>query len=359
MQDSQNPAKIPLPWASSAGPSYITYPVPLPSQIGVTNGAASFTDGFPPNSFVPYASGGAGPFGKDFNGLLKQTTAGLQWLQAGAYIPFDATFSTAIGGYPKGALIPSSVTLGLYWLNSVDNNNTNPDSGGSNWIAIALSPTLHGRAIFFRFGGVQQVSLNGAAFTTVGAGSILVPASGIFTNRQLWGGGAGGGGSSAAGAAGSGGGGGGYSEGYIGGLTPGASQTVTIGLGGTAGNGGGSPTDGGDGGTSTFMGMSATGGNHGSAANGAIASAFGTGGTGSGGALNYQGQSGNTAGLLPAGVIISAVGGGTYLVPPAVPGITGVLGNGGAGSYQGSGAGGGVNGGAGGLGSPGMLIVEW
>lgn len=135
---SANPAKIPLVWASAAGGAYITYPVPTASQISVKNGAGSFTDGFPPLCFVPLATGGGGPFGADFNGLLKQITAGVQWQQAGGPIPFDATFVAASGGYPRGALIPSLNTPGQFWYNLVDNNAANPDTGGANWVSFTM-----------------------------------------------------------------------------------------------------------------------------------------------------------------------------------------------------------------------------
>jgi hypothetical protein len=141
MQDSNAPLKIPAIWANSAGGSYITYPVPTPSQIGITNGAASFTDGFPPNCFIPYASGGAGPFGKDFNGLLKQVTAGQQWLQTGALFKYDSTFQSDIAGYPKGAMLQSSSNPGYAWVSTADNNLTDPDTGGAGWVLLQLGGT--------------------------------------------------------------------------------------------------------------------------------------------------------------------------------------------------------------------------
>lgn len=137
MQDSDTPVKIPLPFAASAGAPYINS-IPTASQIGVTNGAASFTDGFPPLTFVPIHSGGAGPFGKDMNGLLHQITGGVQWLQAGGPIFYDAAFVGDIGGYPKGAIVASASTLGAFWQSTVDNNSSNPDTGGANWNGMYL-----------------------------------------------------------------------------------------------------------------------------------------------------------------------------------------------------------------------------
>ena len=141
MQDSNSPAKIPLPFGASAGAGFINS-VPTPSQIGIVPGRASFTDGFVPLNFQPVSAGGVPPYGGDFNGLLNQITAGLQWLQAGGPMPYDATFSAAIGGYPKYALI-ASTALGNLWQSLVDNNTSNPDTGGANWVAL-IRTTLGG-----------------------------------------------------------------------------------------------------------------------------------------------------------------------------------------------------------------------
>ena len=169
MLDSSNPTKIPLIWASSASSPYI-HAIPTPSQESVTNGAASFTDGFPPLCFIPIASGGAGPFGADFNGLLQQITAGLQWLQAGAPVPFDSVFSGAVGGYPQGSIIQSSVTLGLLWISTVDNNTTNPDSAtAANWIPL-LGGILYQNTTFYVSASGSDSTGNGtsgAPFATI------------------------------------------------------------------------------------------------------------------------------------------------------------------------------------------------
>jgi hypothetical protein len=134
MEASGIPTKFPIPWGNSAGGSYIRA-IPEASQIGITNGAASLTDGFPPNCFIPVASGGAPPFGQDFNGILQQITQWLQWAQAGAPITYDATFQSEIGGYPQGAVVASATTAQLWWLSTADNNTTNPDTGGAGWTA--------------------------------------------------------------------------------------------------------------------------------------------------------------------------------------------------------------------------------
>lgn len=137
MKLSDLPAKFPLIWGASATSGYIR-DIPVDSQVGITNGAASLQTGFPPLCFLPVGSGGVPPFGQDFNGILKQITAWSQWANAGGQVPYDADFASNIGGYPKGAVV-SGTAAGVIWLNTVDDNSTNPDSGGAGWIAIATS----------------------------------------------------------------------------------------------------------------------------------------------------------------------------------------------------------------------------
>lgn len=130
------PDRFPIPFADAAGPSYIR-PIPEASQIGIEDGAASLTDGFPPDTFTPVTAGGVPPFGQDFNGLLNQITAWNRWQAMGGPVKYDGTFQTAIGGYPQGAVIMSASTVGLFWLSLVDNNTSNPDTGGANWRGFA------------------------------------------------------------------------------------------------------------------------------------------------------------------------------------------------------------------------------
>lgn len=134
MQSSNIPAKIPLPFANAAGPSYKNT-IPTASQIGITNGRASLTDGFPPLTFTALSAGGVPPFGADFNGILNEITAIQQWQNAGGFFAYDSVFSTAISGYPKGAVLQSA-DLNGFWLNNTENNTTNPDTGGAGWNSL-------------------------------------------------------------------------------------------------------------------------------------------------------------------------------------------------------------------------------
>ena len=136
MQSTNIPSKIPLPFANSASSTYVNV-IPTASQIGITNGRASLTDGFPPLTFTPISSGGVPPFGADMNGILKEITAIQQWQEAGGFFPYDSSFSTTIGGYPKGALILSSSFNG-FWISTAENNTTDPDAGGAGWNSLSF-----------------------------------------------------------------------------------------------------------------------------------------------------------------------------------------------------------------------------
>lgn len=129
--------KFPIPFANAAGSGYIR-PIPVPSQSGITPGAASLTDGFPAATFLPVGSGGTPPFGQDFNGLLNQITQWTKWQNAGGLVPYDAAYSTSIGGYPQGAIL-AGTSAGSVWLSIVDDNTSNPNVGGANWINVATS----------------------------------------------------------------------------------------------------------------------------------------------------------------------------------------------------------------------------
>jgi hypothetical protein len=232
---------MPVPFAESGTKNA----VPIPSQIGVTPGAASFTTGFPPLTFTPIAAGGVPPFGADFNGVLNAITQALRWTNAGGQYVYDVDFATAIGGYPKGALLQRS-TLDGFWMNTVDNNTTDPDTGGAGWV-----DPLSGRLL-----NIQTFTVSGTYTPTAGTRSVVV---------EVIGGGGGSGGvpntTSGQFVSSGGGGGGSYAKSRI---TSGFSgQTVTIGAGGAAGN---STTAGGDGGATSFGALlSAPGGGGGSA----------------------------------------------------------------------------------------------
>jgi hypothetical protein len=128
MLKASTPPRFNIAFAANAGGSF-TRPIPQASQIGINPGFASLNDGFPPLTFQPVAAGGVPPFGADMNGILNQSTLWNQWFEAGAPIYYDATFASgASGGYPKGAIVQSSIVPGNSWLSTIDNNTVDPDS---------------------------------------------------------------------------------------------------------------------------------------------------------------------------------------------------------------------------------------
>ncbi len=229
MQASNAPSKSPVPFAESGSKNTI----PVASQIGITPGLASFTDGFPPLTMTPLAAGGVPPRGQDFNGILYFLSAAARWGQAGGGYIYDAAFATAVGGYPKGAVLLRADLLG-FWLNTVDNNVTNPDSGGVGWVNQIAGALLR-TSVYRLSAGTQQVSVDGGAFTTTGATTFSTLSKTSKSLAHVIAGGGGGGScetnGSGARSAGAGGGAGGEAVSIVAG---GMSNTpVTIGAGGT------------------------------------------------------------------------------------------------------------------------------
>lgn len=169
MQLSNLPGKLVLPFANAGGKSTI----PVASQIGITAGAASLTDGFPPLTRTPIAAGGVPPSGLDMNGILFEMSAIIRWANAGGGYPFDGTFATDtnVGGYPKGARIMRSDGQG-YWFNTAENNVTDPESAGAaaaGWVpdyqsgatsvamsgsSVTLTPAQYGKPVIVITGAI-------------------------------------------------------------------------------------------------------------------------------------------------------------------------------------------------------------
>lgn len=136
MQLADAPVKIVVPFAADGNKNII----PVPSQIPVTPGAASWTDGFPPITMVDPVDGGIGPSGFDFNGVFNALSALARWTNAGAGFTYDASFAATVGGYPVGARVLRADHSG-YWFNLVDGNASNPDAGGAGWVIDGTKAT--------------------------------------------------------------------------------------------------------------------------------------------------------------------------------------------------------------------------
>jgi hypothetical protein len=130
------PVNIQKPFADSGSKNTI----PVASQIGIINGAASYTDGFPPLTMTPIAAGGIPPAGADFNGILNALSSHTAFQNAGGKYQFDAALATAIGGYPVGFVLQDNAGLNSYvniLAGNTTNFNTTPTSIGVSWIPYA------------------------------------------------------------------------------------------------------------------------------------------------------------------------------------------------------------------------------
>ena len=195
MQLSNSPGKLVLPFANSGNKNSI----PVASQIGITPGAASLADGFPPLTMTPVAAGGVPPSGLDMNGILFELSAVVRWANAGGGYPFDADFATDINvnGYPKGARVMRSDGLG-YWFNTVENNTTDPEAAGAaaaGWVPdftngvtavtmtsanVTLTPLQYGKPIIV-ITGTLTANLNLIFPAIVNEWTVINNTTGAFT----------------------------------------------------------------------------------------------------------------------------------------------------------------------------------
>lgn len=198
MQLSNAPGKLLLPFANAGAKNTI----PTASQIGITAGAASLTDGFPPLTRTPIAAGGVPPSGLDMNGILYALSAALRWANAGGGYVYDGTFAADInvGGYPKGARVLRSDGAG-YWLNTIDSNTVDPESVTVNaaqvagWVPdltngiaaitmtnanVTLTPAQYGKP-FIVLSGVLTANLNLIFPNLAGEWTVVNNCTGAFT----------------------------------------------------------------------------------------------------------------------------------------------------------------------------------
>lgn len=97
---------------------------------------ASYSDGFPPITMLMKQAGGLPPQGKDMNQILFELASGQRWSNAGAGYKFNATFSDAVGGYPKGAQLLSNDGTRVYVSTKDDNKTDFNTSPGLDWVTL-------------------------------------------------------------------------------------------------------------------------------------------------------------------------------------------------------------------------------
>lgn len=226
--------------------------------------------------------------------------------------------------------IPAAGAVGFVEIESTASGTTRP-GGAVGFAVLAAAGTATAQDAMGLTSGTVGLQILSAE-TTASASNIV--SSGlrsvqVFTADDTWTkpagitsvrvevvGGGGGGGDVGGGAGGGGGGGGGCAIELID-VTGTASETITVGAGGTAGAGG----NGGIGGTSSFGAFnSATGGAGGELGTNGNTASGGDGGTGSGGDLNIAGNGGGAGFEITANVAEGGHGGGSFFCGGA-PGI--------------------------------------
>lgn len=179
MKASEIPVKFQIPFADDAGGAY-TRTIPVAPQ---PNGQASLTEGFPPIVFLPVGGGGQPPQGQDFNGTFNMTSAWNRWYSAGMAALFDSDFSTAIGGYPAGAVLLG--TDGVFYRSTVDDNTNDPNAVITGWVPVgsvnrARRITLSGAFTTF----VSDYSIGLQRTSGVAASSTTLPDMAV--GQDLW-----------------------------------------------------------------------------------------------------------------------------------------------------------------------------
>jgi hypothetical protein len=159
--------------------------IPVPSQIAITPGAASFNDGFPPLTMTSPSAGGVPPAGKDMNGILYMLSAHTAWLQAGGCYTFSSTVVSVAGGYKIGAILQSASTPAVFFLNTVNNNTNNPDTTPTGWITYSpVGGALKLQATTLAAGTVSDLALGlGVGFLDLDPSSGATNLTGIATTN--------------------------------------------------------------------------------------------------------------------------------------------------------------------------------
>ncbi|EGH9408353.1 phage tail protein [Salmonella enterica] len=137
MKLNDKPRQLAVPFASTGDKNNIPDKA---TQQTKESGNAAYDSGFPPVTMTPISAGGIPPHGKDFNGLMHDITAAIRYVQAGGLYTYNADFAGAIGGYAKDAILAGISTTAV-WLNTIDDNLTDPEGADSaGWVNLLADP---------------------------------------------------------------------------------------------------------------------------------------------------------------------------------------------------------------------------
>lgn len=129
MNRTDAPAKQPKPFGINGQREPI-----LPTTPAGDN-TASYESGFPPITMILKSAGGLPPKGQDVNQILYELSALCRWASSGALNSYDATFSTGIGGYPKGSVLLSDDGSNIF-ISTSDANIENPNLSNNGWLNL-------------------------------------------------------------------------------------------------------------------------------------------------------------------------------------------------------------------------------
>ncbi|EFO7853395.1 tail fiber protein [Salmonella enterica] len=137
MKLNDKPRQLAVPFASTGDKNNIPDKA---TQQTKESGNAAYDSGFPPVTMTPISAGGIPPHGKDFNGLMHDITAAIRYVQAGGLYTYNADFAGGIGGYAKDAIL-AGVSTTAVWLNTIDDNLTDPEGADSaGWVNLLADP---------------------------------------------------------------------------------------------------------------------------------------------------------------------------------------------------------------------------
>ena len=135
------PKLLPKPWASEG----LKNSIPTTRSSSLAQESATYVEGFPSITMTPISVGGKPPSGKDMNGILNEISAHTVYLNRGERYRFDAAFCTAIGGYPRGAILMNDGGTAEY-ISLIDRNTANFNNAAVNisgkWAIYAGEGTI-------------------------------------------------------------------------------------------------------------------------------------------------------------------------------------------------------------------------
>lgn len=173
MNRSDSPKKQPKPFGVNGQREDL-----LPTTPAGDN-TASYDLGFPPITMILKSAGGLPPKGQDMNQILYELSSLCRWSSAGALNAFDSDFSTAVGGYPLGAVLISDDGATIY-ISTINNNTNDPNTSSVGW--SPLSDYLKMRESFT---GVVGQAVNQKMSVAIASASATFTADQVIVGESL------------------------------------------------------------------------------------------------------------------------------------------------------------------------------